>query len=246
MNAKEADRLAMDISAALESDRQDIAHSLLEPTLSERTPFRYLDRIGAGLGTVQIGPLYTYLDHIAADQTEGGWVVIAAALWQQYDLNPPAVFERCRGYITRANVWYAADIFAERVPGPALVEDFDTALNLMENWRVNENRWIRRSVGVSAHFWAKRSRGEPSLTNNAQRLLHFLTPMFGEWEMDATKGIAWGLKTLGRNYPEPVTEWLVDDILPGRPRYRAHMLRKATLYLTEEQRDTIYALSKLE
>jgi hypothetical protein len=57
--------------------------------------------------------------------------------------------------------------------------------------------------------------------------------MFEEWEMDAVKGVGWGLKTLGRHYPDLVADWLAQQV--GR-RHRALMLRKALTYLSNEQR----------
>ena len=97
-------------------------------------------------------------------------------------------------------------------------------------WRTDANRWVRRTVGVAVHFWAKRSRGTPELTPQAETLLEFLTPLFGEWEMDAVKGVGWGLKTLGRHYPDLVASWLERQLQQGH-RHRALMLRKARTFL---------------
>ena len=239
MNTAQARELAGEIVAVLQDDGVDEAYKLLAPVLAERTPFRLLDRIGERIGAEHAFLVNEYLDRIARDKSEGGWVVIASALRQEYALQPQGTFDRCQAYIISADVWYGADIFSERVPGPALVDDFSNAMQLLAPWRSDADRWVRRSVGVATHFWAKRSRGTPELVDRAEALLYFLTPMFTEWEMDATKGVAWGLKTLGRYYPDQVTEWLVNEILPADLRYRAHMLRKATLYLTDEQRDRI-------
>jgi hypothetical protein len=58
--------------------------------------------------------------------------------------------------------------------------------------------------------------------------------MFGEWDMDAIKGTGWGLKTLGRYYPDLTSEWLMRRV--ALQPYRALMLRKALTYLPPEQR----------
>ena len=94
-------------------------------------------------------------------------------------------------------------------------------------------------MGVSVHYWAKRSEGATELTSQAEELLALLKPMFGEWEMDAVKGIGWGLKTMGRKYPELVTDWLTQQVVPSQRRHRAVMLRKALTYLSNEQRAQI-------
>ena len=64
-------------------------------------------------------------------------------------------------------------------------------------------------------------------------LLAFLEPMFDEWDMTAVKGVGWGLKTMGRHYPDLVASWLPGQM--GR-RHRSLMLRKAMKGLDEEQR----------
>ena len=122
------------------------------------------------------------------------------------------------------------------MPGPALLASFQPALALLDPWREDENRWVRRAVGVAIHFWAKRSRGGAEYVPQAEALLTFLAPMFWEWDMDAVKGVGWGLKTLGKYYPNLVADWLSREIVPSQRRHRALMLRKATTYLSDEQR----------
>jgi hypothetical protein len=63
-------------------------------------------------------------------------------------------------------------------------------------------------------------------------LLAFLEPMFEEWEMAAAKGVGWGLKTLGRYYPDLLVAWLPRQL---SRRHRAVIERKALTYLSEAQ-----------
>jgi hypothetical protein len=178
----------------------------------------------------------SFLGRIGADKTEGGWVVIGSALGAQLDRDQVGAFTRCRAFIITADVWYGADILAERVPGPALVKNFQPAIERLAPWQEDANRWVRRAVGVAAHFWAKRSGGVEETVPQAGTLLKFLEPMFWEWEMDAAKGVGWGLKTLGRYYPDQVSDWLVKKIIPQGRCYRALMLRKTITYLSAGQR----------
>jgi len=212
------------------------AYSLLAPVLAERTPFPILGRIGEVIGAGPLEAVPPFLEQIAAEKTEGGWVVIASALGAQLDRDFSGAFARCRNYIIVADVWYAADILGERVPGPALVMDFRPALDMLTPWREDTNRWVRRTVGIAVHFWAKRSRGAPHYLRQAKVLLAFLEPMFSEWDMDAVKGVGWGLKTLGRHYPDLVADWLAQQVNRRQRRHRALMLRKALTYLSDEQR----------
>lgn len=220
----------------MEQKDTDKAYGLLAPVLGERTPFRLLDRIGRSAGGGSASNVDALLDRIAAARTEGGWVVIASVLGSILDRDLDGAFARCRTYVIDADVWYGADILGERVPGPALLTHYDASLVLLGPWRQDHNRWVRRTVGVAVHFWAKRSRGAPELRTEAETLLAFLEPMFEEWEMDAAKGVGWGLKTLGRHYPDLVADWLLEQVVRCQRRHRALMLRKATTYLTDEQR----------
>jgi 3-methyladenine DNA glycosylase AlkD len=145
-------------------------------------------------------------------------------------------FERCRGYAIAADVWYATDAFGERVPGPALVAHFEPSLALLAPWRDDPNRWVRRMDGVAVHFWAKQAHGAASYQPHTLALLDLLAPMFTERNVDVIKGVGWGLKTLGRYYPELVADWLVQQA--ARP-HRALMLRKATTYLPTELRQRV-------
>jgi 3-methyladenine DNA glycosylase AlkD len=147
--------------------------------------------------------------------------------------------ERCRAFIAAADLWYAADTLAERVPGAALVADFDRTLRILEKWRADPSRWVRKSAGVAIHLWTKRSRGEERHLPKVRKLLAFLAPMFGERNIDAAKGIGWALKTLGRNYPDELTPWLVRQV--GREsHYRALMLRKATAHLSTAGKKQVF------
>jgi hypothetical protein len=93
-----------------------------------------------------------------------------------------------------------------------------------------------KPVGVAVHFWPRRSRGASERLALAEALLTFIEPMICEWDMDAVKGVDWGVKTLGRNYSDLVAEWLEQQVVYHQRRYRALMLHKALTYLSSEQR----------
>jgi hypothetical protein len=236
MDAHAADRLGGEIAALLLGRQLDEAEALLAPVLAERTPFRYLDRIGRAVGEGPAGATEAFLDRLAAGAAEGAWPVIGSALGRRLGQEPATAMASCRAFIARADVWYGADILGERVPGPALVADFDAALSLLAPWRSDDDRWVRRAVGVAVHFWAKRARGAEALAPQARALLALLEPMFEEWQMDAVKGIGWGLKTLGRYYPDLVADWLHAQVVARGRRHRALMRRKALTYLPADQR----------
>ncbi len=244
MNLREADDLGGRIATLVKTAQPDQAYALLAPVLAARTPFRLLDRIGQTVGAGPLSETNSFLERIAAGRTEGGWVIIGSALGKQLDRDLDGAFARCRAYVVVAGVWYAADILGERVPGPALVACFEPALAQLAPWREDPDRWVRRTVGVAVHFWAKRSAGTPSLTPQAEALLEFLDPLFGEGDMDALKGVGWGFKTLGKYYPGLVADWLLEQVVHRHRRHRALMWRKAITYLPEGHRARLVRIEK--
>jgi hypothetical protein len=250
LNSSSADHLGSQIAALVEGGRTAPAYDLLAPLLSARTPFRLLDRIGARIGAGPLSPTNAFLDRIAREKSIGGWPLIGSALAAQHPRDPEGALSRCRGFIIAANVWYAADTLAERVPGAGLVADFERALSYLARWRSDPDRWVRKSACVAIHLWTKRSRGEIRHLPKARKLLAFLSPMFSEQDIDAAKGVGWALKTMGRYYPAAVARWLERHVArrrkyprkAGFPRgtgYRALMLRKALTYLPPKDRKRI-------
>ncbi len=236
MQLREARELGDRLAGMASMERFEEAGALLAPLLGERTPFRLLDTIGLRLGSAPPDVLDAFLDQISAGRTMGGWVVIASALRQRLSGDLPGAFARCRSFAILSDVWYAVDTFGERLPGPALVSDFEPSLAWLAVWREDPNRWVRRMTGVAVHYWAKQRRGKAEYRQQACALLDLLAPLFSEREVDAVKGIGWGLKTLGRYYPDLAADWLAGQV--ARP-HRALMLRKAITYLPPEIRQGI-------
>lgn len=180
MKKAEAQDLGRLIARQLIDDGSDKAFRRLWPALQRRIPFRSLDEIGRAIGAAEANVLLPFLDRIAETKAEAGWGVIASALGARLPEHAHTSFQCSRAYILLGDVWYAADIFGERVPGPALWTCFRTALPLAAAWRQDPNCWVRRSVGVAVHYWAKRSKGEAKLLPQAKALLDLLAPMFSE------------------------------------------------------------------
>ena len=242
MKISEAKSIGKLLATQIQIGDIDSALALLNPILVERTQFSALNQIGSSLADCPLEQIYIFFDRVASDKHMGGWVVIGSALGALLNRDFEGVFKRCRTHIIAADVWYGADILGERVPGPALVSEFKPTLNVLAPWREDTNRWVRRAVGVSAHYWAKKSGGSDQSTNPAIALLEFMTPMFTEWDMDAAKGVGWGLKTLGRYYPDILTNWLVKQLSDQQHRYRAIVLRKSITYLPESNKAEIINL----
>ena len=240
MYARQARQLGQLLATHIEQGRQEEACGLLLPILSGPMAFRLLDQIAAPVGRLSSQNAKSFLDWIGSTHTEGGWVVIGSALREWIPLNMAGSFERTRQFIILADVWHATDSFGERVLGPAMLYDLPLALELLDHWRQDANRWVRRATGVAVHFWAKRNRGAPDSAPQAQVLLAFLEPLFEERNWDALKGVGWGLKTLGRYYPDLVRDWLIQQIGQQKCQYRPLVLRKATTYLPGADRQMVF------
>ena len=236
MKTQEARDIGARLAGLVQRGKFTEAYSLLFPVLSERTKFDMLRLIGHPIGREALDQVNTFLELIATDKTEGGWVIIGSALEMQLDRDRHGAFGHCRDYIIIGDVWYAADILGEQVPGNALVAEFESSLRLLKPWQMDENRWVRRAVGVSAHYWTKRARAAGEKRDQAAEMLDLLEPLFAEWHMDAAKGTGWGLKTLGRYYPDLTAAWLREQVVVRKRRHRAIVLRKALTYLSPAQR----------
>ena len=239
MNTNEARELGHRIWELVLSGQVDPAIDCLQPVLAEAVPFRLLDIIGSPPAPANWGALVPFLEKIARIQAMGGWVIIGSALGAQIQQGLNESLALARHFIEWADVWYGVDSIGERVPGPTLLHDFSTSLAILAGWRDDENRWVRRATGVAIHFWAKRAHGSTASIPQAELLLEFLEPVFEERDRDAVKGIGWGLKTLGRYYPDPVTDWLVELVGRSQRYPRALLLRKAMTYLPESSKAKI-------
>ncbi len=226
LNTGAARTLGREVGARLERGDARGAFRLVEPLLTERIPFAMLDRVAREFGQASLEAQDGLLEQLARNGAIGSWPLIGTALVQQLDANLAGALERDRVLVMIGDVWYAADAVGERTAGTALVNRFEATLERFETWRADENRWVRRSIGVGVHVWAKRKKGaEPE---KAGQILELLQPLWGEQEMDAVKGIGWGLKTLGRYYPTLMREWLDKR---GTQPHRALMMNKARTYL---------------
>lgn len=143
MKTQEYREFGAEITRLVQAGNICQAYDRLLPILNARTPFRLSGLIGAAIGQGEIKQVNPFLERIAQDKTEGGWVVIGAALGEQITRDLPGAFSCCRDYIITGDIWYCTDILGERVPGPALLVEFEAALSLLAGWREDANRWVR-------------------------------------------------------------------------------------------------------
>jgi len=97
-----------------------------------------------------------------------------------------------------------------------------------------EDQTVRRSIGVGAHFFAKR---RPKDVERMKRLLPLLDVLVDDRRVFVVKGVGWGLKTIGKYQPKLVENYL-KEVLETR-RITKLMLRKATTYLDEDTKEGV-------
>ena len=122
----------------------------------------------------------------------------------------------------------------------AMIDHYDKVRSLFQEFVSDDNHWVRRSVGVAAHFFAKRCRDSKRDDKKAADILALLTPQIGEKDIRILKGIGWGLKTLGRYYPELLVPYIKTQI--SSKRISAVIIRKCVTYLDEISRSEILQL----
>ena len=233
MKRAEMHELAAQCRDEMATGDVESALALLRPVIAARTPFPLLDlagRVIAGAAETNPAGFTALLDGLAATGEMGVWPLTGSALAAAYlPHDTPRAFAEARRYILQAGVWHATDAIGERVLGEGLRAGFDAAISLLEGWREEASPWLRRAAGVAVHLYAKRERDQP---DQAARLLDLLAPLFEERDTAALKGVGWGIKTIGKFYPDLLVPWLREQMASKRPRKL--MVRKAITYLPAE------------
>jgi 3-methyladenine DNA glycosylase AlkD len=219
----------------LSNNNLDAFFDSFRPLLEKKCPFSKLDLIGKTLGLhLKKKPelLIKGFDMLIESNKMGSYVIVSQGLFQLMPENLDLIMEKSRQYIIYGDKWYVCDIFGERSIGMSLVNHFDITLPWIEKYLQDENKWIRRSAGVSIHFFSKRILDQKERTII---LLNILEPHIEEKQIDIVKGIGWGLKTIGKYHPDILTEFLISQSSKDKNISKT-MLRKALTYLPKDKR----------
>ena len=222
----------------LSNNNLDIFFDSLKPILEKKCPFSKLDVIGRNLGlNLKNKPelLIQGFDMLIRSNKMASYVIVSQGLFQLMPENLNLVMEKSRQYIIYGDKWYVCDIIGERSIGLSLVNYFDIALPWIEKFLHDENKWLRRSAGVSTHFFSKRILDQKERTII---LLNILEPHIEEKDIDIVKGIGWGLKTIGKYHPDILAEFLLAQLSKDKKMSKT-MLRKALTYLPMDKKKEI-------
>ena len=202
-----------------------------------------LDIIGKQIGERVLSHKSNYLeffDLLSGKKLMGGYVVIAQALISLLQDDCRECFEKVKRYMMEGDEWYVCDIFGERVLGQAMIHHFDKTRILFQEFINDDNHWVKRSVGVAAHVFAKKCRDDKRDDAKAAEILELLNTQICERDIRILKGIGWGFKTFGRYYPELLIPNIKAQI--GTKRISAVIIRKCVTYLDDVSREEILRL----
>jgi 3-methyladenine DNA glycosylase AlkD len=211
------------------------AADVLKPLLNTKCSFAKLDLLGRSIGAkAKEHPaiFFSAFDCIVASQAMGGFVVVGEALASILETDFECAMGKTREYIVKGATWYVCDIIGERSIGKGVVTQFDKSLPYLKQFLDDENKWVKRSAGVAVHFFAKRVQHDPQ---KAQVLLELLAPHIEEKQVGIVKGIGWGLKTIGKYYPDIAVSFLIGQ-LKTKKKLSAFMMRKALTYLPADRK----------
>jgi 3-methyladenine DNA glycosylase AlkD len=243
MTKKEALTVAFNCIRSIESKEMNTVWEELIPTLEKRTSFNMLDIIGEEIGKRVLTNKSKYLeffDLLSGKKLMGGYVVIAKALTVLLQDDCRECFEKVKRYMIEGDEWYVCDIFGERVLGSAIIDYYEKTRPLFQEFIYDDNHWVKRSVGVAAHLFAKKCRGNKRDDKKAAEIVELLTPQICERDIRILKGIGWGLKTLGRYYPELLVPYIKTQI--SSKRISAVIINKCVTYLDNVSKNEILQL----
>jgi len=237
LNRKWARSIAERCVEAVGRENKEDFWNILNPVLDAKVPFPLLDEMGKRLGEAgRFNPskYFVVFDEIIAKDKMGGYVIVGQALAAFLETELEASISKATEVIVKGQTWYVCDIVGERVLGQALVAHFDSAISVLERMTVVEDQWVRRSIGVAVHFFAKRNREDIEKMRQLMALLLFVIE---DKRVNVVKGVGWGLKTIGKYQPKLVEEYLQETV--KTKRISKLMLRKATTYLDEKTKEKL-------
>ena len=132
--------------------------------------------------------------------------------------------------LRQSRTWALVDILAVSVVGP-IVERHPPAAEVLDEWAVDDDFWIRRSALLALLLALRRGGGD------FERFGRYADALLEDREFFVRKAIGWVLRDTARRRPDVVFEWL----LPRANRASGVTLREAVKPLTEEQRHAILA-----
>ncbi|MGC3955698.1 MAG: DNA alkylation repair protein [Propionicimonas sp.] len=151
-------------------------------------------------------------------------------LERRVDVLTRADLDLIEQFLRQARGWALVDNLAAKVVGPLFERD-EAVGDLLDEWAVDPDFWLRRSALLAQLVALRQGRGD------FDRFARYADAMLDEKEFFLRKAIGWVLRDTGKLRPELVSEWL----LRRASRASGVTLREAAKYLPAEQRAAILA-----
>lgn len=153
-----------------------------------------------------------FCDLISDHRREGGNVLLGIMLQKRTDKFFDQSMEAGARYIQEGGEWYVCDIISERLYGHALLTLPERTLHLLHKNAKHPSDWMRRSVGVAAHYATKKGLSQ----QHVRKVFELLLTLGNHKDHHTKRGIGWGAKTACRFHPEIATIYEVDIANTGR------------------------------
>lgn len=188
--------LAPRLLQAYQTDRPNFWQRLDTEVLARKIRFPLLEYLGELLfAGIPSAAHFEFCDQLFARHTIGGNVLIGTILRLHLPDSLDFCLDKTKDYLIEGDVWYVCDILSERVPGRALLQDFDRTFERFQTDFIHhENGWIRRSPGVAAHLAVKRGLAAPQV----ERYLDWALSLGNSTDDYIRTGIGWSVKTVAR------------------------------------------------
>lgn len=220
------------------ADNNKFALQTLKPILDAKCPFPKLDLLGMEIGKAGINQpiiFFKFFDETINYKTIGSFVIVGKAMIYFLKNNFDEVIKKSHEYIIKGDEWYYSDIIGHRTLGQALVDYFEKTLPFLDKFLQDKNKWIRKSVGIAIHCFSHEVLDKPE---KIKKLLELIKPYIKDKQTEVVKGIGWGLKTIGKYYPDILVEFLRKQI-KAKKKISKLMIKKALTYLNIEQKKKI-------
>jgi 3-methyladenine DNA glycosylase AlkD len=142
------------------------------------------------------------LDRVISLDEIGSYVLAGKILQLRLESNYKQSLSKAVDYIIKGDKWYACDIISERVMGHSLLTTPAKTIPILKKLALNENKWIIRSVGVTAHYAVKKGLSY----SNCEKVFKLLLEHSGTTDFHTKKGIGWGAKTTAKFHPEIISK----------------------------------------
>lgn len=192
------------LSVVYNTQPSEFINTLHNLILKKKIKFPLLEYASLELVKIIPGKNQTEItDKIVQLDEIGSYVLAGKILQSRITEHYSESFSKACEYIILGDKWYVCDIIGERVMGHGLLTQPEKTIPVLKKLALNENKWIVRSVGVAAHYAAKKSLPQ----EYCDRVFTLLLSHANTTDFHTKKGIGWGAKTIAKFHPDIIKKY---------------------------------------